>query len=42
MLHVEKNISGVGFPKNKSLQKYGVIVAKEWILFCQHIVNDIV
>lgn len=37
-----KNVSNVGFPKYRILQKYGVIVAKECILFCQHIVNYIV
>lgn len=36
----KKNVSDVGFSKDKSHQKYGIIVAKERILFCQHIVSD--
>lgn len=37
---LEKNVSDIGFLRDKSHQKYGIIVAKERILFCQQIVSD--
>lgn len=36
VLHAGKNMSDVGFLKDKNHQKHGIIVSNERILFCQH------
>lgn len=40
ILHAGKNMSDVGFVKDKNPQNIGIIVYEERILFCQHIVSD--
>lgn len=40
ILHAGKNMSDVGFVKDKNHQNIGIIVSEERILFCQHIVSD--